>query len=99
MTAYVKIPVDEYNALVQAASQPPPTRASGARGNALAAAVAAITARQAGIQLSPDADPERIIHYLALIAAALLEGTTSDRGASLLSDLGLEATNPHWNRQ
>ena len=87
-----------YRALVDSARRPEPERLSTPAGNPLSAAVAAITARQAGIRHMPDADRDATIRLLAILAGSMLDATTDDRGAEMLRALGLEATDEFWHQ-
>ncbi|MGH3220230.1 MAG: hypothetical protein ACRDPY_16260 [Streptosporangiaceae bacterium] len=94
MTPYVVLPLDDYLALRDAAQRPPerPTPPSGG----LAAAIALLTAKAAGLPatpttVAPDTDPAAVIRALVLVTSALLNTTTPDRGANLLQALGLAA--------
>lgn len=99
MTAtYVVLTLDEYQELVNAASHAP-ARASGA-GESLAAAIALVTARRAGLPatpatVTPDIDQDAIIRWLVNMTADLLDAATADHGHELLTALGLVAQQDH----
>jgi len=76
-------------------ASPPPTT-DAITTSALAAAVAVMTARQQGLpvtvsELTEDADLTSVARLLAVVACALLDRLSPDRGAGLLAQLGAAA--------